>query len=88
MIFLSLLPAFLSILVEAVPPHLSETRVKHAWAEVPQGWEEDGAPSSDHPILLKIGLKQHRIGELIGTLSQVSDPLHPKYGNYLSRLYA
>ncbi|KAI5119526.1 hypothetical protein M0805_002548 [Coniferiporia weirii] len=72
--------------VYAVPAHFADPVVKHAWAQVPDDWEVHSLPSADHPITLKIGLKQNRIDELISTLYEVSNPLHPKYGQHLSRL--
>ncbi|TDL27656.1 subtilisin-like protein [Rickenella mellea] len=72
--------------VFAIPAHLSEPAVKHEWPDIPVGWERHSVPSADHLIDLKIGLKQHRIDELIDTLYEVSDPFHSKYGQHLSRL--
>ena len=76
----------LFLFVHAAPAHLSEPAVKHSWQQIPEGWEVHSAPSGDHPITLKIGLKQSRIDELIDTLYQVSDPFHEKYGQHLSRV--
>lgn len=87
MFFRALLPFLLPAHAYAVPTHLTEQLVKHAWAQIPRGWEDIGSPSPDHPITLKIGLKQHKMGELIDTLYRVSDPFHPNYGKHLSRLY-
>lgn len=81
---LCLLPA--SLLSFAAAAQIDGHVVKHAWQEVPDGWEVHGAPAPDHPITLKIGLKQSRIDELIKTLYEVSDPLHLNYGQHLSRL--
>lgn len=88
MILVTLLPAVFAFNAQAAPAHHSKFAVRHAWVKVPSGWEEHGVPSSDHPITMKIGLKQHRMDELIDTLYQVSDPLHPNYGKHLPRLYA
>ena len=74
------------LLVHAAPAHLSEPSVKHAWQQIPADWEVHDAPAADHPITLKIGLKQSRIDELIDSLYQVSDPFHERYGQHLSRL--
>ncbi len=76
----------LLLLAHAAPSHLSEPAVKHSWQRIPADWEVHDAPSGDHPITLKIGLKQSRIDELIDALYQVSDPFHEKYGQHLSRL--
>lgn len=86
---LSLLSTFgvsLFLLVHAAPAHLSEPTVKHSWQQIPTDWEVHSAPAGDHPITLKIGLKQSRIDELIDNLYQVSDPFHERYGQHLSRL--
>lgn len=70
----------------SVPAHLSQSAVKHAWSQVPGEWEPHSVPAADHPITLKIGLKQSKMDALISTLYEVSDPFHPKYGMHLSRL--
>ncbi|KAL5533402.1 hypothetical protein ACEPAF_5178 [Sanghuangporus sanghuang] len=88
MLLLILLPILLAAHGCAVPAYLTEPLVKHAWTQIPQGWEELKTPPPNHPITLKIGLKQRKMGELIDTLYQVSDPLHTKYGKHLSRLEA
>ena len=87
MFFRALLSILFAAHACAVPAHVTETLVKHAWAQIPRGWEEIGIPSPDHPVTLKIGLKQHKMEELIDTLHQVSNPFHPNYGKHLSRLY-
>lgn len=76
----------LALFALGAPAHLSEPAVKHAWSQIPDGWEIHGTPAADHPITLKIGLKQSRIDNLIATLYNVSDPFHPDYGQHLSRL--
>ncbi|KAH8117638.1 subtilisin-like protein [Phellopilus nigrolimitatus] len=76
----------LAVVVQAAPAHLTESVVKHAWSEIPDGWEVHTIPFVDHLITLKIGLKQNRIEDLITMLYEVSDPFHPKYGQHLSRL--
>lgn len=58
--------------------------VRHAWSEVPKGWELQGPAPGDHTMSLRIGLKQDKIDELIATLYEVSDPAHSKYGKHLS----
>lgn len=75
-----------SLLSSALAAYIGEHVVKHAWQDIPEGWEMHSVPASDHPITLKIGLKQSRIDDLIETLYEVSDPLHPNYGQHLSRL--
>jgi tripeptidyl-peptidase I len=51
---------------------------KHAWANIPKGWEFVSYPPSDHVLDMRIALKQHKIDELINTLYEVSDPNHAK----------
>ncbi|KAF7309456.1 Subtilisin-like protein [Mycena indigotica] len=63
----------------------AEPAVKHAWLETPGGWEYHSAPSADHLLELRIGLKQDKIDELIKALYEVSDPVHHKYGQHLSK---
>jgi len=52
---------------------------KHSWPEVPQGWEYRAAAPQDHTFELRIGLKQHRIEELIENLLEISDPSHERF---------
>lgn len=75
-----------SIVAGASPT--SDVVVKHNWNTIPKGWEFHSLPSADHPIDLRIGLRQHRIDDLIATLYEVSDPFHPNYGQHLSKAYA
>lgn len=82
LIVLAFLPLVQSVSVES-----SGLEVKHAWTQIPEGWKLHGTPASDHLISLRIGLKQDKLDELIETLYRVSDPLHPQYGQHLSRLY-
>jgi len=51
---------------------------KHAWKEVPRGWELHGPAPRNHILEMRIGLKQDRLDELISTLYQVSDPAHER----------
>lgn len=66
--------------------YIDEHAIKHAWPGIPDGWDIHSIPAPNHPITMKIGLKQNRIDDLIKTLHEVSDPLHPNYGQHLSRL--
>ncbi|KAJ7623738.1 peptidase S8/S53 domain-containing protein [Roridomyces roridus] len=59
--------------------------VKHAWVEIPKGWEYHSAPPADHLLDLRIGLKQDKIDQLISSLYEVSDPAHGRYGKHLSK---
>lgn len=71
----------------ALHKRFGEPAVKHAWAEVPDGWDvdEQGVPPADHMINLRIGLKQHKIDVLIEQLYDVSDPASAAYGKHLSK---
>jgi tripeptidyl-peptidase I len=51
---------------------------KHAWEEIPRGWELWGPAPEDHPLELRIGLKQNRFDELISNLYEVSDSTHER----------
>ena len=53
--------------------------VKHAWADVPNGWELHGPAPSDYTFDMRIGLKQDRFDDLVTALYEVSDPYHSKY---------
>ncbi|CAK5273720.1 unnamed protein product [Mycena citricolor] len=82
---LALALAQISVAKPVVNKRWDDMAVKHAWAEVPSGWEYHEAPPADHLIELRLGLKQDRIDELIEALYQVSDPSHEKYGQHLSK---
>ncbi len=53
--------------------------VKHAWVDVPKGWELHGPAPADHTIDMRIGLKQDKFDDLVATLYEVSEPSHPEY---------
>ena len=55
-----------------------ELRTKHAWADIPRGWELYGDAQPDHVLDLRIGLTQNRIDELITSLYEISDPAHAR----------
>ncbi|KAI8969372.1 subtilisin-like protein [Trametes punicea] len=84
-------PALLLALVQLVvaTPLISKRwddfAVKHAWTEVPRGWELHGPAPADHTFDMRIGLKQDRFDELVAALYEVSDPSHEKYGQHLSK---
>ncbi|KII89301.1 hypothetical protein PLICRDRAFT_109130 [Plicaturopsis crispa FD-325 SS-3] len=59
--------------------------VKHAWTSVPVGWDVHNVPTPDQLMTLRIGLKQHRMDDLIAALYEISDPAHPRYGQHLSK---
>ena len=86
LVSLLLLSTPLVSLAHSVPAHLTKPLTKHSWVQIPRGWEEHSVPPADHPITLKIALKQDGIDELVKTLYEVSDPGHEKYGIHLSRV--
>jgi tripeptidyl-peptidase-1 len=53
--------------------------VKHSWIDIPGGWEYRAPAPADYVFDLKIGMKQHRIDELITNLMEISDPEHPRF---------
>lgn len=52
--------------------------VKHSWTEVPEGWVYHSTPSPSRLLDLRIGMKSHKMDDLITQLYEVSDPKHPK----------
>ncbi|KAM5543114.1 hypothetical protein V8D89_002988 [Ganoderma adspersum] len=58
--------------------------VKHAWDEVPRGWELHGPAPADYTFNMRIALKQDRFDDLVTALYEVSDPAHGRYGQHLS----
>ncbi|KAL0950223.1 hypothetical protein HGRIS_010210 [Hohenbuehelia grisea] len=59
-------------------------KLKHSIDE-PRGWIKFAPAPASHKITLRVALPQPRISELEQHLLQVSDPDHPRYGNYLSK---
>ncbi|KAJ3555486.1 hypothetical protein NM688_g2552 [Phlebia brevispora] len=59
--------------------------VKHAWHDVPAGWQFHDIAPEDHILNLRIALKQDRFDDLVTALYEVSDPAHEKYGQHLSK---
>ena len=53
--------------------------LKHAWPEVPHGWERTAPAPSDYLLELRIGLRQDRIDDLIDNLMEISDPTSSRY---------
>lgn len=51
----------------------------------PAGWHAVGYPSPAHSINLQIGLHQPNFPVLEQHLLEVSDPDHPRYGEYLTK---
>ncbi|KAL7280332.1 hypothetical protein ACG7TL_005249 [Trametes sanguinea] len=62
-----------------------DLEVKHAWVEVPRGWELHGPAPADYTFDMRIGLKQDRFDDLVAALYEVSDPSHEKYGQHLTK---
>nr|VWO97513.1 Oligopeptide transporter OPT-like protein [Ganoderma boninense] len=60
-------------------------RLKHAWDEVPRGWELHGPAPADYTFDLRVALKQDRFHDLVAALYEVSDPAHERYGQHLSK---
>jgi tripeptidyl-peptidase-1 len=52
---------------------------KHAWVEIPRGWEYEAPAPKDYKFNLRIGLKQDKIDALIANLMETSDPSHARY---------
>ncbi|THH27752.1 hypothetical protein EUX98_g6437 [Antrodiella citrinella] len=84
---LALLVAFIQIAASKplTSKRWDEFDVKHAWADVPKGWELHGPAPADHALDMRIALKQDRFDDLVSTLYEVSDPYHSKYGQHLSK---
>lgn len=83
---LSLSVYALSVLtaVNALPSALhSEYAVKERHI-VPRGWTDAGPASKSEVINLQIGLKQRNEGVVEQHLIEVSDPMHPRYGQHLT----
>ena len=53
--------------------------LKHAWPEIPHGWEYIAPAPSNYVLELRVGLKQNRIDDLVDNLMEISDPTNPRY---------
>jgi tripeptidyl-peptidase-1 len=53
--------------------------LKHAWPEIPHGWEYTAPAPSNYVLELRVGLKQNKIDDLIDNLMEISDPTNPRY---------
>lgn len=51
----------------------------------PPGWRVVGTPSPHKAMDFYIALKQQNLPQLDTLFTEVSDPLHPRYGQYLTR---
>jgi tripeptidyl-peptidase-1 len=56
--------------------------VKHAWTEIPRGWEYESPAPADLAFKMHIGLKQGKMDDLIASLMQTSDPNHERYTDF------
>ncbi|KAI0653154.1 peptidase S8/S53 domain-containing protein [Cubamyces menziesii] len=83
----ALLLAFVQLAIAnpLVAKRWDDFEVKHAWTEIPRGWELHGPAPADYAFDLRIGLKQDKFEDLVTTLYEVSDPAHEKYGQHLSK---
>ncbi|KAF8257708.1 subtilisin-like protein [Lactarius quietus] len=66
-------------------PPWDDIHTKHSWTTVPPNWESLGCPPAGTTINLYVGLEPHRENALIDVLNEVSDPMHRKYGAYLTK---
>ena len=73
---LALIP--LAVAKPLVSKRWDDFEVKHAWSDVPKGWNYHGPAPSDHVLDMRIALKQDKLEELISTLYAVSDPAHER----------
>ena len=53
--------------------------VKHTWNAVPAKWESLGDPAAGAMLDLHIALIPDRERALIGALSEISNPRHPRH---------
>ena len=53
-------------------------QVKHAWNDVPSGWNLHQLAPLDHVIDMRISLTQDKFEELVTALYEVSDPSHER----------
>lgn len=79
---LSLLFAwFLCALVTAKPlasKRWDDFELKHAWQDIPKGWEVYRPAPLDAVINMRIALKQDKFDDLVTSLYEVSEPQHEK----------
>lgn len=73
------------ILAKPLFSRWENVRVKHAWKEVPSGWQDQGPAPTDHEMTMRIGLKQGNLDRLLASLYEVSDPTHSRYGQHLTK---
>ena len=66
-----------------LPKRWDDLVEKHAWAEVPHGWEYHSPAPADYTFEMHVALKQNKIDDLISSLMETSDPKHEKYLQFL-----
>ncbi|KAH9063975.1 subtilisin-like protein [Lactarius vividus] len=66
-------------------PNWDDMHTKHRWNAIPGKWERIGRPPVGTTIDLRIALKPHFEHALTDAIYEVSNPIHPKYGAYLSK---
>lgn len=67
------------VLATPLSKRWDDFEVKHAWFDIPAGWERHADAPPDHVLNLKINLKQDKFDDLTNHLYQVSNPTHPRY---------
>ncbi|KAI0339424.1 subtilisin-like protein [Trametopsis cervina] len=87
--FASFLLAGALLSFAAAKPLLSKRwddfETKHAWTEAPKGWNCQGPAPAGHLLDMRIALKQDKFDDLVTALYEVSDPVHEKYGQHLTK---
>ncbi|KAJ7639286.1 tripeptidyl peptidase A [Roridomyces roridus] len=78
-----LLPLVVYVLARPSPD--CEHKVKEQLGAPPRGWTIHGPAPADHSIQLRIALPQPNFGVLEEHLYAVSDPVHERYGQHLSK---
>jgi tripeptidyl-peptidase-1 len=59
--------------------------VVHTAIDLPEGWRKLDAPvDNKHPLSIRLSLQQSNLAEVYRIASEVSDPTHASYGQYLS----
>ena len=56
-----------------------DMQVKHAWHTVPTNWESLGHPPAGATIDPYVSVMPERERALVGALSEVSNPIYPRY---------
>ncbi|KAH9899475.1 tripeptidyl peptidase A [Cubamyces lactineus] len=77
-------PLALAVVVSAIPAKDCAHKVKES-IPPPRGWTKSAPAPADHIIELRIALPQPNFSELERHLYEVSDPLHDRYGQHLSK---